>query len=490
MSKKKSAKITFQIDKEKNFPEWYDEILEKAEIIDKRYPVKGMPVLMPYGYQIFENIIKKLEELWNKTGHKKVLFPTLIPYTLFKKEADHIKGFEEQVFWVTKAGDRNLKELLILRPTSEVPIYYMFSLWIRSHKDLPLKIYQTCTVFRYETKATKPLIRVREIPWNEAHTAHATREDAERQIKEAWRCYDELFINWLCIHGLKLVRPEWDKFPGAEYSVTLDILMPDGKVLQAVGNHFLGQKFSKVFDISFETKDGRRDYVYQTCYGISTRTVAAVLAVHGDNNGLILPYTVAPIQVVIVPIPYKEREEDVLEKCRKVEKLLKKKGVRTFLDDRDETPGNKFYFWEMKGVPVRIEIGPRDVDNGTVTICKRYNREKIQVKDEELMEVLEKVFEDIMNYLRERSREKLEKSIVNVKTLDELKEAIGKGLIARAPFCSIEMDGYKCAQYIKENIGGEVRGIKFQEKETPEKGDKCIVCGKEAKYIVYIAKSY
>ena len=280
-------KDILNIGKEENFSEWYTEVLKRAEIVDQRYPVKGMDVFMPHGYAIHGKIMQILEKMWNETGHKKVLFPTLIPEKQFKKEEEHIKGFEGEVFWVTHGGLNKLDERLLMRPTSEVPMYYMFQLWIRSCADLPLKIYQTCTVFRHETKATRPLIRVREVAWNEAHTAHSTWEEADAQVREvAWRCYKELIEEHLALPGLQLKRPEWDKFPGADYTTVMDTLMPDGRVLQIVGNHLLGQNFSKAFGIQFEKEDGGKDYAYQTSYGVSTRLTSALLAVHGDKAGL------------------------------------------------------------------------------------------------------------------------------------------------------------------------------------------------------------
>jgi len=492
MEEKEDRKI-FRVDKERDFSEWYNEIISTAEIVDNRYPIKGMDVLLPYGYKAYENIMCILEKILDSHGHQKLLMPSLIPEEEFKKESQHVKGFEGEVFWVTHGGLRELDIPLLLRPTSEVPLYHMFSLWIRSHKDLPFKIYQTCTIFRYETKATKPLIRVREIPWNEAHTAHSSREEAEKQIQNAWNHYTELIKDHLGITGIVLTRPVWDKFPGAEYTTVMDALMPDGKVLQIAGIHNLGQNFSKIFGITYEDIDGENKFVHQTCYGVSTRLLAATLSIHGDDGGLVIPFQIAPIQVVIIPIVYKGAEEDVISECQKIEKRLKRRGIRTKLDrDLNKTPGEKFYFWEMKGVPIRIEIGPEELKNSNLTVFRRDIKKRSQTEQEECETYIHQIGEEILGSLKRRAKEELEQNIRFAASLEDLRDHIDReGGFVKIPFCTVtSMRGKECAEKIKQEIAAEIRGVLYPEPESAKKEDKCLICGRQAQHYVYVAKAY
>jgi len=489
----KKRKTTFGIDKSKDFSNWYNEILSRAEIVDKRYPIKGMDVLLPYGYRIHEGIMNALERILDDNGHEKLLMPSLIPEEEFKKEAQHVKGFEGEVFWVTYGGLRELDMRLLLRPTSEVPLYHMFALWVRSHTDLPLKIYQTCTIFRYETKATKPLIRVREIPWNEAHTAHIGKEEAELQIQNAWSHYLRLIQEYLGITGLTLTRPIWDKFPGAEYTTVMDALMPDGRVLQIAGIHNLGQNFSKIFDITYEDANGENKFVYQTCYGVSTRLLAATLSIHGDNLGLVIPFRIAPVQVIIIPIVFKGVEKGIIDECIKIEKRLRNAGIRAKVDDdKNKTPGEKFYFWEMKGVPIRIEIGPSELENKTISIFRRDNRERIETDQKECENYILELGESILKSLKDRSEGDLRDNVRYVDTFNELKATISKeGGFVKTPFCTIEeMQGKECAEKIKQETTAEVRGVIYPQPDIAGRGEKCVVCGKKAKHQVYVAKAY
>ncbi|MEE8167357.1 MAG: proline--tRNA ligase [Candidatus Hydrothermarchaeales archaeon] len=482
-------KDIFNIPKE-NFSTWYEEALKRAGIVDKRYPVKGMDVFLPYGYAIHENIINTLEDMWKESGHQKVLFPTLIPEDIFEKEAEHIRGFGGEVYWVTHGGERPLDVKLLMRPTSEVPMYIMFKEWIRSHADLPLKVHQTCTVFRYETRATKSLIRVREIPWNEAHSVHATWEEADKHVKEVWRYYELLVNDYLGLQALMLKRPEWDKFHGADYTTVMDALMPDGRMLQIVGNHHLGKKFAEAFDIKYEDEKGEKHYVSQASYGVSTRLTAAMLAIHGDTKGLALPFKIAPIQVVVVPIVYKGKEEKVMTKCREFVDRLKKAGIRAELDAKDKTPGEKFYYWEMKGVPIRAEIGPRDVEKGIVTLVRRDTGEKSQMKEDSVEDIFA-LGKKILESLRDKAVKELTSRIKEASSLEEAADIIGKRMIAKAAFCSRDMDGEACAEAAKDRTdGGQIRGTLFPVPEKPGDKSSCIVCGKSAREIVYIAKAY
>lgn len=318
----------FPMEKDENFSDWFDKVLLEANVLDGRYPVKGFTVYRGWGFQIVRAISRMLEERLEENGHEPMLFPVVIPEETFEKEAEHIKGFASEVFWITKGGDTELPRKLLLRPTSETAIYPLFKIWIRSHADLPLKMHQTCTIYRYETKATRHLFRAREFLWNEAHTAHATLEEADKQVLEGAEIYEEMYRR-LCLSYLLLRRPDFDKFPGAVYSIAFDAWNPDGKANQIGTVHNLGDKFAKSFEITYEDDDGKQKHVYQTCYGFGIgRVLAAIIAQHGDDHGLVLPPEVAPIQVVIVPIPYKGYEES-----------LKKPLHRTFADP--EKRGNQ-----------------------------------------------------------------------------------------------------------------------------------------------------
>src|SRR5512136_515669 len=339
-----------------DFSGWFNDILWRAEIMDVRYPVKGLYVWYPYGFAIRKFVYNRLRDLLDR-DHEETLFPLLIPEQEFMKEAEHIKGFEDEVYWVTHGGASPLDVKLALRPTSETAIYPMFKLWIRSHADLPLRIYQIVNTFRYETKHTRPLIRLREITsFKEAHTVHATWEEAAKQVEVAISRYSE-FYRRLAIPFLVSRRPSWDKFPGADYTTAIDVVMPDGRTLQVGTAHHLGSTFAKTYEITYEAEDGSQKLVSQTCYGISERCIAALVSAHGDDKGLVLPWCVAPTQVAIVPILLGDKEK-VLEVCKDLEQKLREAGLRVQLDTSDERPGAKFYTWEMKGVPIRLEVGP------------------------------------------------------------------------------------------------------------------------------------
>ncbi|MCD6382836.1 MAG: proline--tRNA ligase, partial [Thermoplasmata archaeon] len=320
-----------------NFPEWYNEIVELSGLVDKRYPIKGMNVWLPYGWELMRNIDRVIREEMKRTSHQEVCFPLLIPKGEFQKEADHIKGFSEEVYWVTHGGSTPLDVPLLLRPTSETAMYPMFSLWVRSHSDLPLKIFQIVNVFRYETKQTRPFIRMREIHFFEAHTCHRDFEDAERQIKEDLEIMENVSKK-LCIPYLELLRPEWDKFAGAYYTVGIDTLMPSGRTLQIASIHQYRDNFARAYNITYEDDDGEHRFVHQTTYGMSERLVGAIVGLHGDNRGIVLPPEIAPIQVVIVPIPKKGFRERVEEEARKVKNDLEEGGLRVVVDLRDIRP--------------------------------------------------------------------------------------------------------------------------------------------------------
>ena len=472
---------------ENNFSEWFQDVIFKAELMDYRYPVKGCGVWLPYGFKLRSNVVSLIRKLLDETGHEEVLFPLMITSRMIGKESEHVESFEEQIFWVTHAGKRELDEKLALRPTSETAIAPMLKLWIRSHADLPKKYYQIVSVFRYETKATRPFIRLREVTtFKEAHTSHESYEDAEKQIKEAIKIYNR-FFDELCLPYLVSKRPEWDKFAGALYSIAYDTIFPDGRVLQIGTIHNLGQNFSKAFDITFEKRDGSRDYIWQTCYGISERVIAAVVAVHGDDHGLVLPPTVAPIQIVIIPIPYKEYEEKVLEKCRSVEEKLKREGLRVKLDSREKlTPGAKFFEWEFKGVPLRVEIGPKDYEENTLTLVRRDTLERVRIKDSEAVKKTFEMLSMIQESLRRRALKYLLDRVKRAESVEEVVRLTSeKPLIVEVGWCGKS----DCGVALEEKTNLSVLGIPTDEASPPE-NMKCLICGEKAKFIVRIAKTY
>lgn len=463
-----------------NFSEWYNDIIEKAEILDIRYPVKGLYVWFPYGFKIRGLVLGRIRRLLEETGHGEALFPLLIPDQEFAKEAKHIRGFENEVYWVTHGGLEPLNVKLALRPTSETAIYPMFAVWIRSHGDMPLKVYQVVNTFRYETKHTRPLIRLREITtFKEAHTAHASWEDAEAQVREAIEVYKK-FFDALGVPYTISRRPDWDKFPGAEYTMAFDTIFPDGRVLQIATVHNLGQNFAKTFDVTFENLKGEQEYAYQTCYGISDRVIASTLVVHGDDAGLCLMPEVAPVQVVIVPIWFKGKQDRINKEVQKLREELGAYRVR--VDDRELRPGSKFYDWEIKGVPLRLEVGPRDIEEGVVTAVRRDNGEKLRIQRKDAAGEVGKLLENISRDLRARAWEAFDEGIADAGSLDEVKEIIArKGGIVRVRWCGEE----SCAREMEEVTGVDVLGILRE-----EKGGKCPGCAKDAASILQLGRSY
>jgi prolyl-tRNA synthetase len=473
------------IKKNEDFSEWYTEVVLKSGLADYA-PIKGCMIFREHSYAIWE----KIQEVFNKkireSGHRNVYFPMFIPESFLKREAEHFAGFVPEVAWVTEGGSTPLEEKLAIRPTSETIIYATYAKWIRSWRDLPIKLNQWCNIVRWETKATKPFLRTREFLWQEGHTAHATKEEADKEVMEILYNYRDLMENYLAIPVLVGVKTESEKFAGALYTTTLEAMIPDGKALQMGTSHNLGQNFAKVFDIKFIGEDEKEHYVWQTSWGISTRLIGAVVMVHGDDKGLVMPPKVAPVQVAIVPIPYKDADLGaILAKAKEILEKLKEKGITVVLDDRAEyTPGWKFNQWELKGVPVRIEIGPRDLKQKQITVARRDTYEKTAIKEDKAVGTVEKLLEEIQNNLYAKAKRFLEEKITTVQNYDEFKENLkNKGGFIKAPWCG----NSKCEERIKEETGATIRLIPFEKEET---NANCLCCGEKAKEIVYFAKSY
>lgn len=464
------------VQKGQDFDEWYNEIVERADLCDKRYPVKGMNVWKPHGWEILQNIDALIREEMKKTGHKEVYFPLLIPEKLFQKEAEHIKGFDAQVFWVTHAGSNPLEERLLLRPTSETAMYSIFPLWIRSHADLPLKTYQIVNTFRYETKMTKAFLRVREIHFFEAHTCHQDFQDAEHQIQEDQEIVSRLFSK-LCLPYLLHKRPDWDKFAGAVYSIGLDVILPSLKVIQLGSLHQYKDNFSRPFDIKYEDESGKHQYCHQTTYGMSERLLGSIIGIHGDDNGIVLPSTITPLHVVIIPIIFKGKEQLVMDKCIQVSHILAENGFTVHIDDRDMTPGTKYYDWEMKGVPVRFEIGPRDIEKHVITLARR-DKQKTQITEDAIIQRTREELDAFDKHLLDTARQFLEDNIHRSDTLEGIHEGI-----MEVPWCGTE----SCGLEMEDKTELKTLGTPI----PPEPCDKtCPICGKPATTWVRLANTY
>jgi prolyl-tRNA synthetase len=488
--KKEDAQVIFNISKEKNFPDWYGEICRVAELADIRYGVKGFTPFPPWSYMTMDIMFDLLETVLKRKRHLPMLFPTVIPESNLAKEAQHVEGFSPQVFWIKEIGDgEKLEEPLALRPTSETAIYPMYSLWIRSWRDMPLKRYQRCSIFRSEVKSTRPFLRGREFLWIESHNVFATHDEAIAQVMEDIETTKEVVTGDYGVPVLIFKRTQWDKFPGGLNTYAADTMMPDGKVIQLPSTHDLGDNFARAFDVTFLNEKNETVYAWQTCYGPAvSRIFGAMIAIHGDDKGLRLPFKLSPYQVVIVPIFKDKNANEVLKYCRKIESTLSKAGFRVNLDDCDATPGWKYNYWEMKGAPIRIEAGPRDVKQNKIVVFRRdtMKRETVDLKD--LKKRVASLGAEIDQTLRSQAEARLEDLMVDAESEGEIADALEKRKIARTPFCTTEMEGLACAEELKDRVGGEILGTRMDVEETPE--GICPFCGAVAKEIVYIARSY
>jgi len=480
MAKKSKEGLTV---KKENFSEWFSQIIEKAEIVDIRGTAKGFMVIRPWGAEIIENMYKLYEEELHKTNHKPTFMPSVIPEENLKKEASHVKGFTPEVFWLKEVN----KEKLALRPTSETLYTPMFKLWIRSHRDLPMKLYQRGSVFRLDTKATRPLIRTREILWIEAHDAFATKKEAEAQVQEDIQMTENVMHQQFGIPFLPMKRPNWDRFAGAEYTIGSDVLMPDRKLIQQPSTHLMGQKFSKAFGAKFKDEKGKEDYLWTTAYGPAmSRILVSIISMHGDDIGLILPFIVAPYQIVIVPIYKSENKDKVMKFTKDIASKLK--DFRVHLDDREGySPGWKFNEWELKGIPFRIEIGEKEVKDKKLTLYSRLTNKKESLSLKNLAKIKE-LGQEFDKNLKQKADKFMQGKIVSCKTKEDLKKALTTGKIVKTNFCSVESKGEKCAEYIEKNFQAEVRGTYANKKEKST--GKCVICNTPSKEIVYIGKSY
>jgi len=476
--------IGVTVKKSEDFSEWYTQTVIKSELVDYA-PVKGLIVLRPDGYSIWESLKSSLDKKFAATGHRNGFLPTLIPESLLTKEKDHFAGFNPEVFWVTKSGEGELGDRLALRPTSETLAYTLFAKWIRSWRDLPLKINFWNTALRAEIKATKPFLRTSEFLWQEGHTVHVNSEEAEKEVADILELYKKTVEEELAIPVITGKKSEKEKFVGAVYTYTMESLMPDGKALQMGTSHFLGQNFSKPFELKYADKENVESYAWQTSWGVSWRLIGGMIMVHGDDRGLVLPPRVAPIQVIIIPIYYSDEDKEKIGKVSKeIEEKLKDADIRVQVDNREQlTPGFKFNEWEMKGIPLRIEIGPKDLEKNQVTFARRHNRQK---DDQEITGLVERVVSEldkIHNDMFSDAKKILEDRTSEVDTYDDFKAELEKGRLIKAPICN----NPKCEEEIKEETSADVRVITSDAKDTDS---KCIKCSNQSSIRPLFARGY
>ena len=465
---------------DEDFAQWYTDIVIKAELADYT-DTKGCIAIKPYGYSIWENIQNYTDKKFKETGVENVYFPVLIPESLLQKEKDHVEGFAPEVAWVTEAGGEKLDERLCIRPTSETIISTMYSKWLKSWRDLPFVYNQWCSVLRWE-KETRPFLRSREFLWQEGHTIHETAKEAKERTMQMLNVYADVAENLLAIPVIKGIKTESEKFAGAEETYTIESMMHDGRALQSATSHYFGQNFTKPFDIKFQNREGKEEYAYQTSWGSSTRLIGALIMAHGDNRGLKLPPRVAPIQVVIVPIA--QHKAGVLDKVYEIKNTLSSE-LRVKVDDRDKySSGYKFNYWEMKGVPIRLEIGPRDIENGECILVRRDTSEKVTIKLDNLKAELEKMLTSIHNNMFEECKNRLKEKTTVALSLDEFKNSMetNQGFI-KAMWCGDE----ECENKIRELTGAKSRCMPFEQEKI---SDKCVCCGKPADKMVVWGKQY
>ena len=479
-----TKEVGITVKKSVDFSDWYTQCVIKSGIADYS-PGKGFIILRPYGYAIWENIKEILDDQFKNTGHKNGFLPVLIPESLLTVEKNHFEGFMPEVYWVTKSGNNDLGEKLAVRPTSETLAYSMFSKWISSYRDLPLKLNFWNSALRAEIKSTKPLIRNSEFLWQEGHTAHSNEKEASDEVRMILDLYKMLIEEYLAIPTVSGLKTDKEKFVGANYTTCLESLMPDGKALQMATSHNLAQNFSKPFEIKFLDKDTAEHLVWQTSWGISWRVIGALIMVHGDDKGLILPPKISPTQVIIVPIYKDESKEIVKEKAYELENKLKDSNIRAYTDDRDEfTSGWKFNEWEMKGVPLRVNIGIRDIREEQVELIRRDTRERFYVKEKDLVNETLSILENIQSNMYHLAKNYLVTNTRNATRLDELLSMLdSSGGFVACSWCGKR----ECEDLVKEKTTADIRIIPFNTKKNIS---SCIACGKEGTTEVYFGRAY
>ncbi|MGE4632672.1 MAG: proline--tRNA ligase [Planctomycetota bacterium] len=466
-----------------DFPRWYQEVVQRAELAENA-PVRGSMIIKPYGYALWEQMQSVLDGMFKETGHVNAYFPLLIPESFLRKEAEHVEGFSPELAVVTHAGGKELEEPYVIRPTSETIIGDTFSRWIQSYRDLPLLINQWANVVRWEMRP-RLFLRTTEFLWQEGHTAHATEEEAHEETIRMLGVYAKFAEEYMAMPVIQGVKTEREKFAGAVKTYSIEAMMGDGKALQAGTSHDLGQNFAKAFDVKYQSSEGSEEYVWATSWGVSTRLLGALVMAHGDDQGLVLPPRLAPIQTVIVPI-YKGEEQRnvVLEACSRMEAALKDSGARTHLDDREQfRPGYKFNEWELKGVPVRIEVGPRDLEKGEVVLAFRHNGEKKSLPVEQVTAQVMSVLEEAQKGLFEKALASREDRTYTVDSYDEFKERIPGG-----GFFMCHWDGTtETEEKIQNETKATIRNLPF---EAPDDPGQCMVTGKPSAHRVIISKGY
>ncbi len=466
--------------REENFTQWYTDVVKKAELMQYS-AIKGFMIYKPLGYAIWENIQKNMDAMFKETGVENVYMPMLIPESLLDKEADHVEGFAPEVAWVTKGGNNELQERLAVRPTSETLFCDLYSTLVHSYRDLPKLYNQWCSVVRWE-KTTRPFLRSSEFLWQEGHTAHATAEEAQERTIQMLNVYADFCEQYLAIPVVKGRKTDKEKFAGAEATYTIETLMHDGKALQSGTSHNFGDGFAKAYGIQYTDKNNQLQYVHQTSWGASTRLIGAIIMVHGDDSGLVLPPRIAPTQVMVIPI--QQQKDGVLDKAGELRDAIKAAGMSVKLDDSDKTPGWKFSEAEMRGVPVRVEIGPKDIANGQCVLVRRDNREKTVVAIDEAPAKIAELLEQMQSDMLERARDFLNTHICDAHDYEEFKDAVeNKPGFIRAMWC----EDVACEEKIKEDTTATSRCMPFEQESI---SDVCVCCGKPAHKLVYWGKAY
>ena len=480
MAKKENQFVQEITPRDVDFAKWYTDIVLKNDMCDYT-DVRGCMAIKPYGYAVWELMQKEMDQRFKDTGHQNAYFPLLIPESMLMKEAEHVEGFAPEVAWVTQGGNEVLQERMAIRPTSETIIGTMYSKWIQSYRDLPVLYNQWCNVMRWE-KSTRPFLRTAEFLWQEGHTAHETHEDAQEETIRMLNVYYDFMVNVLAIPVVRGRKSESERFAGAEATYTLEALMHDGKALQMGTSHNLSDHFARSYDIKYLSREGKQEYCYTTSWGTSTRMIGGMIMVHGDDRGLKLPPKVAPIQVVILPIAM--HKEGVLEKATELYNEIKAAGLRVKLDDSEQSAGWKFNQWEMKGVPVRIELGPKDIENNQAVLVRRDTHEKQFVSLDGLADTIKALLDDIHVSMFNRALAHRESHTQEVRDFGDFMEAVKTGF-AKAPWCGER----ECEDEIKAITGATTRCYTL-DYDPEAHGDTCIFCGKKAKHLMYFGKAY